>query len=60
MPSTTSPAHPLAALWRRHRRHRPRLVAATVLSTLNTAADVAPELLIAAAVLDKNLRRDPG
>ncbi len=49
-PPATQPDHPLGELWRRHRRHRPRLVLAVVLSALNTAADVAPELLIAAAI----------
>jgi ATP-binding cassette subfamily B protein len=47
VPGTSSP---LRALWRHHRRHRPRVVAATVMTTLNTAADVAPELLLGVAV----------
>ena len=41
---------PLRALWRHHRRFRPRMVAAVVFSTINTAADVAPELLLGVAV----------
>ncbi len=41
---------PLRALWRHHRRHRPRVVAAAAFTTLNTAADVAPELLLGVAV----------
>jgi ATP-binding cassette subfamily B protein len=47
VPGTSSP---LRALWGHHRRHRPRVVAATVMTTLNTAADVAPELLLGVAV----------
>nr|WP_294696119.1 ABC transporter ATP-binding protein [uncultured Friedmanniella sp.] len=43
-------SQPLRALWRHHRRHRPRVVAAVVATTLNTAADVAPELLLGVAV----------
>ncbi len=43
-------SQPLRALWRHHRRHRPRVVAAAVFTTLNTAADVAPELLLGVAV----------
>ncbi|MGI3784392.1 MAG: ABC transporter ATP-binding protein, partial [Janthinobacterium lividum] len=41
---------PLAALWRHHRRHRPRVVAAVAATTINTAADVLPELLLGVAV----------
>ena len=41
---------PLRALWRHHRRHRPRAVAAVVATSVNTAADVAPELLLGVAV----------
>ena len=41
---------PLAALWHHHRRHRPRLVAAVAATSLNTAADVAPEILLGVAV----------
>ncbi|GAA4975244.1 ABC transporter ATP-binding protein [Kineococcus glutinatus] len=41
---------PLAALWHHHRRHRPRVVAAVACSSLNTAADVVPELLLGVAV----------
>ena len=47
MPGSSTP---LRALWRHHRRHRPRVVAATLMTTLNTAADVAPELLLGVAV----------
>jgi ATP-binding cassette subfamily B protein len=43
-------APPLRQLWRHARRHRPRLILATVLSVLNKVADVAPEILIGAAV----------
>lgn len=42
--------HPLGRLWRYGRRHRGRVIAATVFSTLNKVADVMPELLIGAAV----------
>ncbi len=41
---------PLRALWRHHRNHRPRVVAAVIATTINTAADVAPELLLGVAV----------
>ena len=41
---------PLRALWRHHRRYRPRVVAAVAATTLNTAADVLPELLLGVAV----------
>jgi ATP-binding cassette subfamily B protein len=41
---------PLRALWRHHRRFRPRVVAAVAATTVNTAADVAPELLLGVAV----------
>ncbi len=44
------PDRPLRVLWTRYRRHRPRLVAAIVASTVNKVADVVPELLIGAAV----------
>jgi ATP-binding cassette subfamily B protein len=43
-------SQPLRALWRHHRRYRPRVVAAVGATTLNTAADVAPELLLGVAV----------
>ncbi|MET0694879.1 MAG: ABC transporter ATP-binding protein [Propionibacteriaceae bacterium] len=43
-------SQPLRALWRHHRRYRPRVVAAVAATTLNTAADVAPELLLGVAV----------
>ena len=41
---------PLRQLWGHARRHRPRVVLATVFSILNKVCDVAPELLIGAAV----------
>ncbi|MGQ7297458.1 ABC transporter ATP-binding protein [Quadrisphaera sp. KR29] len=41
---------PLRALWRHHRRHRPRFALAVLMTTLNTAADVAPELLLGVAI----------
>nr|WP_232531208.1 ABC transporter ATP-binding protein [Microlunatus antarcticus] len=40
----------MRALWRHHRRYRPRVVAAAAATTLNTAADVLPELLLGVAV----------
>jgi len=50
---TTAPlgsAPPLRALWRHHRRHRPRFALAVLMTALNTAADVAPELLLGVAI----------
>ncbi|HEX4868126.1 MAG TPA: ABC transporter ATP-binding protein [Acidimicrobiales bacterium] len=41
---------PLRQLWRHARRHRGRIVAASVFSVLNKICDVAPEILIGAAV----------
>jgi ATP-binding cassette subfamily B protein len=41
---------PLRELWDQAQRHRPRIVLATVFSILNKICDVAPELLIGAAV----------
>ena len=41
---------PLRALWKRYGAYRRRFVAAVLASTLNKVADVAPELLIGAAV----------
>ena len=41
---------PLRNLWRHARRHRPRIVFATVMSVVNKICDIAPELLIGAAV----------
>jgi len=41
---------PLRQLWAHAGRHRPRVVLATVFSILNKICDVAPELLIGAAV----------
>ncbi|MEO6318999.1 MAG: ABC transporter ATP-binding protein [Acidimicrobiales bacterium] len=41
---------PLRRLWAHAGRHRPRVVLATVFSVLNKICDVAPELLIGAAV----------
>ena len=44
-------ASPLRRLWRHaSRHHRRRIVAASIFSTVNKAADVAPELLIGAAI----------
>ena len=44
-------ASPLRRLWRHaSSRHRRRIVAASIFSTINKAADVAPELLIGAAI----------
>ncbi|MET0726874.1 MAG: ABC transporter ATP-binding protein, partial [Acidimicrobiales bacterium] len=45
-----SPRAPLRELWIHARHHRPRVVLATVFSILNKTCDVAPELLIGAAV----------
>ncbi len=42
--------HPLLRLWRRAGHHRPRVIYATVMSSLNKVFDVVPELLIGAAV----------
>ncbi|MCU0306534.1 MAG: ABC transporter ATP-binding protein/permease [Thermoleophilia bacterium] len=50
MPSATHEASPLRRLWRYTRRHRPTVIWATVLSVLNKIFDVAPEILIGAAV----------
>ncbi|NHC15357.1 ABC transporter ATP-binding protein [Motilibacter deserti] len=41
---------PLGALWRHHRRYRRRVVAAIACTSVNTAMDVAPEILLGAAV----------
>ena len=41
---------PLRQLWQHAGRHRPRVVLATVFSVLNKICDIAPELLIGAAV----------
>ncbi len=49
-PLPLSKLPPLRELWRHARTHRSRVVLATVFSTLNKACDVAPELLIGAAV----------
>ncbi|HEX2576094.1 MAG TPA: ABC transporter ATP-binding protein [Aquihabitans sp.] len=48
VPLSTTP--PLRDLWRYGRGHRPRVVLAVVMSLLNKICDVAPELLIGAAV----------
>ena len=45
-----SPAPPLRQLWEHADRHRPRVVLATIFSVLNKICDIAPELLIGAAV----------
>jgi ATP-binding cassette subfamily B protein len=44
------PTHPFLRLWHHARRHRRRLVAAALLSTLNKVCDVVPELLIGVAI----------
>ncbi len=49
-PDEVGTVRPVRDLWRHHRRHRPRVVAATVATTVNTAADVLPELLLGVAV----------
>jgi ATP-binding cassette subfamily B protein len=41
---------PLRNLWRHARNHRPKLVFATAMSVVNKICDIAPELLIGAAV----------
>ena len=46
----TAPERPLHALGARYRTYRGRFVAAVTASTVNKVADVAPELLIGAAV----------
>ena len=45
-----SPTPPLRQLWRHAQRHRGKVVFATVFSVLNKICDVAPEILIGAAV----------
>ena len=45
-----SPEPPLRQLWRHADRFRPRVVLATIFSVLNKICDIAPELLIGAAV----------
>lgn len=42
--------HPFARLWRHAEAHRGRLVLASVMSTINKAFDVVPELLIGVAI----------
>ncbi len=46
----SAPDRPLRALGARYRTYRARFVAAVIASTVNKVADVAPELLIGAAV----------
>jgi ATP-binding cassette, subfamily B, bacterial len=48
LPLSSEP--PLRELWRRAGRHRKRMVFATSMSVVNKACDIAPELLIGAAV----------
>ncbi len=48
--TTIQADQPLRALWQRYRTYRTRFIAAVVASTINKVADVAPELLIGAAV----------
>ncbi|MFN8109620.1 MAG: ABC transporter ATP-binding protein [Thermoleophilia bacterium] len=51
MPTPADPAvNPLLRLWRMAAHHRPRVVFAIVMSSLNKLFDVAPEILIGAAV----------
>ena len=45
-----SPQPPLRQLWEHADRHRPKVVLATIFSVLNKICDIAPELLIGAAV----------
>jgi ATP-binding cassette, subfamily B, bacterial len=45
-----SPVPPLRQLWGHAGRHRPRVVLACIFSVLNKICDIAPELLIGAAV----------
>src|SRR5688572_11985532 len=45
-----SPQPPLRQLWQHADRHRPRVVLASIFSVLNKICDIAPELLIGAAV----------
>ena len=45
-----SPQPPLRQLWQHADRHRPKVVLATIFSVLNKICDIAPELLIGAAV----------
>ena len=45
-----SPRPPLRQLWEHADRHRPKVVLATIFSVLNKICDIAPELLIGAAV----------
>jgi len=48
VPASSTP--PLRQLWRHARRHRPKVVLGVVFSVLNKICDVAPEILIGAAV----------
>src|SRR5262245_30932864 len=45
-----SPEPPLGQLWQHADRHRPKVVLAAIFSVLNKICDIAPELLIGAAV----------
>src|SRR5688572_33154066 len=49
-PVPLSPTPPLRQLWEHADRFRPKVVLATIFSVLNKLFDVAPELLIGAAV----------
>jgi ATP-binding cassette, subfamily B, bacterial len=49
-PGPSSDAPPLRRLWRYGRGHRAQVVWATIMSVLNTAADIAPPFLIGIAV----------
>jgi ATP-binding cassette, subfamily B, bacterial len=48
--ASSSPLHPLRRLWHHAREHRPKVVLAATFSAINKACDIAPELLIGAAV----------
>jgi ATP-binding cassette, subfamily B, bacterial len=48
--ASSSPLHPLRRLWHHARQHRPKVVLAATFSAINKACDIAPELLIGAAV----------
>ena len=47
---SVSEVPPLRNLWRHARNHRSKVVFATVMSVVNKICDIAPELLIGAAV----------
>ena len=43
-------SHPFLRLWHYARRHRPRMILAAVMSTVNKVCDIVPELLIGVAI----------